>query len=582
MNFQLLTPQSSPDSLPLSYGNSSIRYSTVNQEKTVHSDFNIGGKKWASVTSISYTNFSDLRMGENGKHDYTKPFVVQRMDNEDSVLTQTDPYLQNPSGYSQINVLQKVLFKPNKHFNVTYRFNYSNTSNYSRYDRLIQTSKGLPKYAQFDYGPQKWLVNNVKLTSTPKDAKLYTQMNTYVAHQYFEESRISRKLNSTEQQTRTEKVNAYSINSDFYKVVNHKNTINYGVESVINFIESNGIDKNIQLNTSTTGAARYPQSTWSSNALYLTNKYQLSPKSLIKTGVRYNHFLLKADFDTTFYPFSFTSVTSSNHGLSGNVGWLYSMNKKTSLSLSASNGFRSPNVDDLGKVFDSEPGNVVVPNTQLMSENAYSTELGVSKQIGKSITIDAATYYTYLKNALVRRDFTFNGNDSILYDGSKSKVQAIQNAAFAYVYGFQGSATIKLPFHFKISSQITYQKGEEELDDGSLSALRHAAPVYGTTHLRYEHDKLKADFYVVYSGAKMANEMPQSEIEKDYLYAKNSNNEPYSPSWTTFNIKAQYHFHKYFKLSAGVENITDLQYLPYSSGLVAGGRNYVITIASHF
>lgn len=42
-----------------------------------------------------------------------------------------------------------------------------------------------------------------------------------------------------------------------------------------------------------------------------------------------------------------------------------------------------------------------------------------------------------LSNAMVRRDFLLNGRDSILYSGEKSKVQALQNAAKATVYGIQ-------------------------------------------------------------------------------------------------------------------------------------------------
>ena len=39
-------------------------------------------------------------------------------------------------------------------------------------------------------------------------------------------------------------------------------------------------------------------------------------------------------------------------------------------------GFRAPNIDDIGKVFDSEPGSVVVPNVHLKPEYAYSSDLG--------------------------------------------------------------------------------------------------------------------------------------------------------------------------------------------------------------
>jgi hemoglobin/transferrin/lactoferrin receptor protein len=37
-----------------------------------------------------------------------------------------------------------------------------------------------------------------------------------------------------------------------------------------------------------------------------------------------------------------------------------------------------------------------------------------------------------------------------------------------------------------------------------------------------------------------------------------------------------------FNLNIGFENITDQRYRPYSSGIVASGRNFIISFNSHF
>jgi len=47
--------------------NALTRYSSVNNEKTIHADFNVGGKKWGSLTSITYGDFGDMRMGKKDK-----------------------------------------------------------------------------------------------------------------------------------------------------------------------------------------------------------------------------------------------------------------------------------------------------------------------------------------------------------------------------------------------------------------------------------------------------------------------------------------------------------------------------------
>ncbi|MFM7854499.1 MAG: TonB-dependent receptor domain-containing protein, partial [Flammeovirgaceae bacterium] len=137
--------------------------------------------------------------------------------------------------------------------------------------------------------------------------------------------------------------------------------------------------------------------------------------------------------------------------------------------------FRSPNVDDLGKVFDSEPGSVVVPNPDLKAEYAYNVDLNVAKLFGKNVKVDLSGYYTLLDNAMVRRAFTLNGLTQILYDGELSNVQAIQNAANAKVYGIQAGVEVKSASGFYFHGDLNFQKGEEELDNGEKSSSRHAA-----------------------------------------------------------------------------------------------------------
>ncbi|MGM0667666.1 MAG: hypothetical protein ACQETA_10125, partial [Bacteroidota bacterium] len=56
----------------------------------------------------------------------------------------------------------------------------------------------------------------------------------------------------------------------------------------------------------------------------------------------------------------------------------------------------------------------------------------------------------------------------------------------------------------------------------------------------------------------------------------------YSPAWCTLNIKAIYELTDMFAISAGVENITDRRYRPYSSGISAPGRNFILSLRASF
>ena len=94
-------------------------------------------------------------------------------------------------------------------------------------------------------------------------------------------------------------------------------------------------------------------------------------------------------------------------------------------------------LDDIGKVFDSEPGAVTVPNPNIMAEYAWNIDAGVVHRVINGLKLEVNAYWTHLENAMVRRDFELNGQTTILYQGIISRIQAMQNAAYAQVYGLQ-------------------------------------------------------------------------------------------------------------------------------------------------
>ncbi|SFF57087.1 TonB-dependent receptor [Thermoflexibacter ruber] len=582
MSFQTLTPQFSTEKKPLTTGKAVMRYSSANNEKTGHFDLNIGWRKWALVSSFSSNDFGDLRMGTNGQKEYLRTNYVQRQGNTDVVITNEDPLVQKPSGYKQINLMQKIRFRPTEKWDFQYAFHYSATTSYSRYDRLLRLRSGQPRSAEWNYGPQIWMMNHLNITHYG-DNKLYDQMSIRLAGQFLEESRIERDLNRPTRFIKVEKVKAYSANFDFVKTVD-KHKFFYGAEAVINDVESFGTDENITNNTMVLGASRYPNAQWSSYAAYLNYQFRASEKLLLQGGGRYNQFGIEADFTNNlpFYPFPFSKANLSNGALTGSLGLVYNPSPEWSIHLNGATGFRSPNVDDIGKVFDSQPGSVVVPNPDLKAEYAYNAEIGIAKVLGEVVKIDVTAYYTLLNNALVRRNFTLNGQDSIVYNNTKSRVQAIQNAAKASVYGVQASLEIKTSSGFGFFSQFNYQKGEEELDNESTSPLRHAAPWFGITRLSYTIPKLNVQFYAMYSGEVSYENLSAEGRANDFIFAIDANGRPYSPSWLTLNFKTLYQLNENLSLSAGIENLTDLRYRPYSSGIVAPGRNFILALRANF
>lgn len=574
MSFTTLQPILSTNDSLLVKGSGAGRYSSANQEFSKHLDFSLGWKKWGFSTSISHVKYGDLVMGSNGPEDYVKPYNVERINDSDVVVVNTNPNLQNPTGFTQLNLMQKIKYRPSEKWEFDYGFHYSETSDYGRFDRHMRLRNGLPRYGDWYYGPQIWMMNHLEMKYTD-DNKLFDNFKLNLAYQNFEESRHSRDLNSETREDRYEKVGAASINLDFIKEIDSSHVITYGAEYINNVVTSTGIDYNVIDQSEQDGAARYPNAAWQSIAVFATDKISISTAIDLNIGMRYNQYIMDATFDTTFYPFPFTKASFSNGSLTGSAGLVARLGKSTIITSNLATAFRSPNVDDLGKVFDSEPGAVVIPNPDLKAEYAYNGDLGFATVIAKNIKVDGAVYYTYLKDALVRRDFTLNGEDSIIYDGEMSKVQAIQNAAYANVFGVQFGFTINFAKRCYASADFNYQEGIEIMDDGEVSPTRHAAPMFGNLRIGYRYKHWNAQMYGLYNGEVAAENMPISEQGKTEIYALDNDGNVYSPEWYTLNFKASYQY-RFIHVSAGVENILDARYKTYSSGIAAPGRNYIV------
>ncbi len=562
-------------------GNTVARYATANNEKTGHIDLNFGLKKWAFFSSVSYTDFDDLRMGSHGPSDYIRYEYVRTIDGVDQMVPNAYPLVQKPTGYDQINFLQKVRYEPMEDWTFDLGLHYSTTSDYSRYDRLIRYKGDNLRSAEWNYGPQRWFMGNIQVTKLSSNSNLYDKIQATVAYQNFQESRMDRDFNKPIRNVREEAVDAVSANLDLEKQLGARTELFYGLEYIYNLVTSSGSEEYIKTGTSLPTVSRYPTgSDWQSVAAYTSLKYKPNPKFVFQTGVRYNHVVLNADFteNNTYLNLPYSTTKINTGAFTGTAGVNWNPNQTIALKFNASSAFRAPNIDDIGKVFDSEPGAVVVPNHDLKPEYAYGLELGVKFNFENKVILDMATYYTYLDNTLVRRDFNLNGKSEVMYDGEMSTVQAIQNAAESRIYGFEVGLLVNMTDDFKLTSNYNIIGGREEDDYGESTSLRHAAPQFGTTHLIWQKDKLQFDAFAAYNSELSNNQLAPSEQDKGYMYAKDGNGNPYAPSWYTLNFRTQYQLNDAVSLTAGLENITDQRYKTYSSGIAAPGRNLILSL----
>lgn len=583
------------------------RFSSINNEITTNASVEIRSKKWASFTSISYSDFGDLRMGKNRSHgfeDWGKVFEYSQ--NTDSnfsptATTNDDPNLQRNTGYNQTDLLQKFFIPLSPKSDLKINLQYSTSSDIPRFDRLDEKSNGTLKFAEWFYGPQQRLLISPQININP-GGKWVDKGTFTLAYQNIRESRVQRHFGSLDRSHREEEVDIFSINGDFTVPLtkNKKRNLTYGFEFSHNDVNSNSFGRTLNVSGNQilgfSGSfpvqSRYPDggSSYMSSAVYAGYRQDLNAKSTLNTGIRFTRTNLRAEWiDQTFITLPNTDIEVDNSALTLTAGYVYKPNKNWQLNAVISSGFRSPNIDDVGRVREKS-GYVTVPNIDVRPEFAYNAEIGIQKYFNdRKFRIGFNTYYTLLEHYIIRDLFELNGGiTTIDFDGvSNLPIVANQNRGTAYVFGYTANYQGKLSDKVTTSGFITYTKGRTYDTDEPLSSI---PPLFGQFDLNYIDEKFQLGASVRFNSKKDISDFniiegidnhdltpivnPNGATDQEIYYG--------SPSWMTLAFNSSYELNQNWKIQGMINNVFDQHYREFASGVSAPGRNFSFALITTF
>jgi len=557
--------------------NAFVRYGTVNNEKTGHIDFNIANTKIGSLTSFSYSNFGDVKMGGNQNMFYDtlfgeRNYYVERINNVDSMIINDNPLIQKFSGYSQYDFLQKFLFKQSSKISHIVNIQYSNSTDIPRYDRLTDMSDNKLKFAEWYYGPQRRLLTSYELNL--REMLNFENISLLINYQEVTESRHQRRFGKNALQSRIENVGIVGVNLDFNKILS-KNEFRFGIEGYYNTLVSTANELDIETNTSEKLDTRYPDGeNYSYNiSAYYTHTLKINSKFVLNDGIRIGYSTLYSSFiDKSFFDFPFDEISQKTPTYGGSIGLVCLPSDKWKIVLNLATGFRVPNVDDMSKIFESSAGNLIVPNKDLKPEKTINLDFGINKLFSDRVLWENTVFATYYFDAIVASDFQYNGQDSIMYDGEMSKVIANQNMRKAYICG--GSSNIQAEI-FKgliLTAGINYTYGRI-LTDSVNQPLDHIPPLTAKLLLSYRYKKFNTQFYSNYNAWKKIEDYNlNGEDNEQYATSEGM------PAWLCLNFDISYQIFDKLLLQAGVNNILDTQYRTFASGINSPGRNFFVTL----
>ena len=578
---------------------SSANLGTVNSFSTELS-FN----KWASLTSISYSNFGDIRMGTRRAHGYANwgltPFYSEnsRSAYQANPTLNENPNIQKNTAYNQLDLFQKFLVKLNDENQLVFNFQYSNSSDIPRYDKLVEQRSGTLRYAEWFYGPQKRILIAPQLKLFPQKRFMNSGRITF-AYQNIDESRNSRAFESFIRKTQKENVQVWSLNGDFEFELNQKHSFSYGFEGTFNKVRSFAFGKElvvqqnevVALKPSTPFPTRYPSkgSTYDSFASFVNWIWDLNNELTVNFGMRFTNTNLEARWKE-YYNINalLEAVNLDALALTQTLALTYRPTEKIQWNLILSNGFRNPNIDDVGKIRENN-GILVVPNPFLFPEYAYNFELGIKRYFDQSKNYLSLRGFSTLISRHIGRssyiifsDTTTPDQATIRYNGEEVETYANNNLGNRYLYGGSLDGYYSLNTFLSLRGNFSFIQAVKSEKYGPLPSI---SPAFGRIFIEYQKSNWLSYLSFEFSDNKNIEAYSiggEDGLEETPLLSENPLLYAGTPAWSELSWLAQYRWKKSTSFRIALENILDAHYRPFASGISAPGRNLKLGVNYSF
>ncbi len=573
-------------------------FSSANNSISSNFNTNYSSDNWGSITSISISKYGDIKMGEKRNHGFQdwglNPIFSEnsRYDYYTEPSINNDHNIQKNTGYSQIDLFQKFLFKIGDDNLLNLNIQFSESSDIDRYDQLSVVRDDSLKFSEWYYGPQKRLLISPSLKIFPKK-KFMDKGAITLGFQKINESRIKRKFESLNRSHQIEDLTVLSLNGDFDKSFINGHTISYGMETTYNKNYSEAYDRVLKVNGNKVVGmgeknaipTRYPSdgSSYTSFASYVNWSWNMSEFFTFNVGARLTFTKLKASWnDIISVNPQLSQVNLNSEALTTTVSMKLRPSNKIQISTVLSSGFRNPNIDDIGKIRENN-GLLVVPNTFLKPEYAYNLDLGIDfKSLNNKNFFSIRGFSTIISRHIGRAeyivfsDITTSDLSTIIYNNEEVTTIANKNLGNRFIHGFSLDGYNGLNKKLKFNYSLTYTKGDNNESYGPLPSI---SPLFGSLALSYVNKDLKIQGVFKFSDSKDPNEYSRGGEDgldetpfiinqdglKDFLG---------TPKWSDLSIYASKKVSSNSTLRLGITNIFDIHYRTFASGISAPGRSF--------
>ena len=518
---QLFTLNPEFSNKPTIHTNALSRFASSDMEKTFHAEIRIGGKNLAIKSGLSSRNFGDIVGGD----------ITGR---------------QSPSGYKELAYDFKSKFRLNKNWESVISHQFIEQKNIPLYYRIH-----LENFALNEFNPQKRSLSYLKLNGK-SETKLLKSIGFTASFQKTNEQRNSRKNGSDIIRIEIDKVQTLGLTLNVISSISNNWTASSGLEFYQDVVNSDKIDQNIQISSSTKSRGLYPDnSRFQSYAIYTLHQIQQGNWQF-NFGGRLNGFKINIADD------NIGNIVVKPNALVGNLALAYGLSENASVYSSYSTGFRSPNIDDLGTLgivdFRYE-----LPTYDLRPEKSYNFEIGYKLRKDKFAT-SLAFFNTDLKDLITRvkvENQQINGVN----------VYRKENTEKAFIRGFETEMEYLVSNPIKIYGNLSYTFGENVTKN---EPIRRIPPMNGKFGMEYR----KNNFFIRPEVWFASQQTRLAQGDKDDIRIGKEG----TKGWIISNIFSGFE-RKNYAINLSIQNINNTDYRTHGSGINGIGRSVWLTLS---
>lgn len=496
------------------------KYMTGDMDKTLRGQLNYSSNNVAFTGGITARRFGDLIGGDTTGR-------------------------QTPSGYEKLANDLKVKFRLNDLSNLTLNHNMVDQFDVPVYHKVklenfainkSDKQRRMMQYIRYDLQTNNRVFNTIEITA---------------AHQQNVEKRSSKKNGSQNLRREMDKVTGLSLTGDISSVFGKGWTANSGIEIYGDKVYSIRDDINTNTNESIGSRGLYPDRSSVTNYSVYSLHHLSFRKWILDLGLRYHM------SDITITDTSLGDVNLNPGALVGNIGLLYAVSKTQSIYVSASSGFRAPNIDDLGTLgvvdFRYE-----VPANDLSPEKSIHMELGY-KYRSRKFSLSANLFTIRLHDLITR-----NKKDGEIINGYP--VYTKENTEAANISGAEAEINYSILEGLIFSGSVAYTYGWNETKQ---EPLRRIPPFHGRLLLRYSKNKFMTG--IEYQFASKQSRLAKGDKEDNRIPVGGT------PGFNLMNYYAGYRM-KSISIQMAAQNLFDIDYRTHGSGINGYGRSLSLQV----